>query len=156
MAAAFSQYTPMPNGPSDLWILPPPASSNWFARIDWYLNWQLSKGLTHSSARPSMDLLRIMEAGELSPVEVPMPANPPLMVISMGRIAATKCVVVKLGEKPEQWFSRLAQVIEQLSARHVNIFLPSGISVGQAEKIWRSQRSKAETVQFVIDEGAGK
>src|SRR5882757_1653589 len=78
----------------DLWVLPPPSHSRWFAPIDWYLNWQLCKGLAHTPTKAPIELFRILEDSGLNIIMDPPLEDPPLMVASVGRLPASKCVVL--------------------------------------------------------------
>src|SRR4051812_13653439 len=78
----------------DLWIIPPAAHSQWFARIDWYLNWQMSKGLAFQRQKPSVELFRIIESAGLNYLAEPESPSTPLMIASAGKVGSERCVVI--------------------------------------------------------------
>ncbi|NJL25506.1 MAG: hypothetical protein HC902_10270 [Calothrix sp. SM1_5_4] len=45
----------------DLWVLPSPRYSHWLSRLDWYLNWQICKGLAYGGLHLPAELYRISE-----------------------------------------------------------------------------------------------
>jgi hypothetical protein len=136
----------------DMWVLPPPAQSKWFARIDWYLNWQLCKGLAHERRRPSVELFRIMEEGGIAYTDTPVTANAPLMVISHGRVPASQCVVIENAKTLKDWLASARTLMSAMHTRKARIFLPEGASVVQASEIWRSLAVSDIEIEFSTDE----
>ena len=139
----------------DLWVLPPPSESQWFARIDWYLNWQLCKGLAFEKAKPSVELFRVLEEGDLH--FEPHPSNPdwPLMVISQGRIPCTKCMVIAQTGGLKAWLMAVLGNAQKLNVQKMRIFLPKGSEKDEAEALWRTMNSEQNIfAEFCRDEDA--
>ena len=141
------------SAPCDLWVLPHPGSSNWFSHVDWYLNWQMCKGLARPALSLPTQIYRLAEENELEVVLHKTAAESPLLVISRGRIPAGKCVVLEFSKTLKDWLARASQVATDLSAKNVRFFLPIGQSVEQAEKIWKSLDSGVDAL-FLSDEEA--
>lgn len=135
---------------SDLWVLPPPRLSGWFPRVDWYLNWQLSKGLAYSGLHLPNETLSLMEEYEkpLTPVSEPDPGRP-LLVLSQHRLPARKCVVVESGGGLKAWLERVHQIALDLGSQKAHVFLPAKASLEDAKSVW-GNRPVAAT--FSIDE----
>lgn len=128
--------------PCDLWLLPPPRSSAWFAVIDWYLNWQLSKGLAYSGLHLPNETLRLAEDYEvpLPPVKTPgVDSGVPLLVLSQGRLPATKCVVLDTGLKHEDWLKQGFEITLNFDAKNVHVFLPAKASKEQSQQLWKAR-----------------
>jgi hypothetical protein len=134
--------------PSDLWLVPPPRSSAWFAVIDWYLNWQLSKGLSYPGLHLPTEILRLAEdyegglpmkeaAGEDSGV--------PLLVLSSGRLPTTKCVVLDTGSKQEDWIKHGFEIALNLDAKSVHVFLPNKASKEESQAMWKARFADRST-----------
>lgn len=121
-----------------LWVLPPPTKSAWFAKIDWYLNWQMCKGLAHEPRRLSHEMLRLIEENELPLSEPPQDNHAPLMIIAHGRLPASKCVVIEYGKSLKTWLTRVHQLAEHLNTDQLRVFLPYDSTRTEAEQIWRS------------------
>jgi hypothetical protein len=128
---------------SDLWILPPPRSSSWFAVIDWYLNWQMSKGLAYAGLHLPNGTLRLAEDYEvqLPPViTAGVDSGIPLLVLSHGRLPTTKCVVLETeGTKHEDWLKRGFEIALNLDAKSVHVFLPRETSKEKSEQMWKAR-----------------
>jgi hypothetical protein len=140
--------------PSDLWLLPPPRSSAWFAVIDWYLNWQLSKGLAYAGLHLPNETLRLAEDYEVKLPSVTTAGEDsgvPLLVVSQGRLPANKCVVLETeGRKHEDWLKQGFEIALNLNAKSVHVFLPSKASAEQSEKMWKA-RFPDRTTRFSSD-----
>ncbi len=140
----------------DLWVLPPPTKSAWFAKIDWYLNWQMSKGLSHVSPRASAELLQLTSENGMDFIEPPMDKTAPLMVISNGRIPAQKCVVIDFTKSLKAWLTSVHRLSELLQVENLRVFLPPGSTPTEAQEIWRSCSTKNINIEFSPDEDAAK
>lgn len=122
--------------PCDLWVLPPPRASAWFSVIDWYLNWQMSKGLAYPGLHLPNEVLRLSEE-----YEVPLPAlkqtdaSAPLLVLNHNRLPTAKCVVIE-SQPIEPWLKAAYAVALNLGADHLHVFLPSKTAATQAAEIW--------------------
>lgn len=137
--------------PSDLWVLPPPRVSAWFSRVDWYLNWQMSKGVAYAGLHLPNETLRLSEEYEtpLPPV-TPADSTAPLLVLAMGRLPTRKCVVVEGKTFGGTWLEKVHGIAQELDAKTVHIFLPAKMSVAEAQKAW-SGRFASRAAQFSAD-----
>ena len=138
----------------DLWVLPLPAQSQWFSRVDWYLNWQMCKGLAHEKSKPSVELFRVMEEGGVQFQPTPTDPKWPLMVISNGRIPAGKCVVIEKSKTLKDWLEQVASVAQNLHAQTLRVFLPSDSSPAEARKILKDLKNSQINIEFTSDEDA--
>jgi hypothetical protein len=140
---------------NSLWVLPTPGHSAWFAKIDWYLNWQMTRGLTHEARQPSTTLMRLTREHGL-PDPIPAVTSPvPLMVSARGRVAAEQCVVIGEPENLSDWLKRVHQLIQALNHSSARIHLPTGASRPKADELWKtlSKQSKI-SIEFIVDEEA--
>jgi hypothetical protein len=138
--------------PADVWVLPSATHSQWFSRIDWYLNWQLSKGLAHEPTRLSLDLLRIMDENGIA-IQSPVQGGPmPLMVISQGRIPAAKCVVLESPVEIAPWLQAVHALLSGLGPTKAQIFLPSGSDPLAARALWNGFSPLQSEIEFSTDE----
>jgi hypothetical protein len=120
----------------DLWIFPAPRASRWFARQDWYLNWQMSKGLSYAGLHLSEELTRVADRHG-----IPIPATPgaraDLLVLPGSLVPTKKCLVIDdVDESLDTWFSHIAARATELRAETARIFLPTGRSTAEAEAAW--------------------
>ncbi len=121
--------------PCDLWVLPPPRASAWFAHVDWYLNWQLSKGLAYSGLNLPHEVGRMAEILEVEVPTIQISEQPNLLVLSQGRIPSKKCVVIDDTKNFDRdWVRQVVEVAKELDAKRVHVFLPAKLSVNEAKK----------------------
>jgi hypothetical protein len=141
---------------TELWVLPPPNRSSWFAKIDWYLNWQLCKGLTHEKRRPAVELLRVNEDNEIPWFEPPTFPKAPLLVATRGRIPADGCMVLETGHSLKAWLTEVRRINEQLRGKSLRVFLPPDYEPKEAADVWRgfSHTTSDCKVEFTADEEA--
>jgi hypothetical protein len=136
----------------DLWVLPTATHSQWFARIDWYLNWQMSKGLAHQRQKPSLELHRVMEETGFTFAQAPETPTAPLMVSSMGKVDAGRCVVVEFKRELRPWLQIIYKMAEGLKTKHMRVFLPTGSTVADANEIWKKLPTLELEIEFSTDE----
>lgn len=154
MASVSPQIFQALTGESDLWVLPTAEHSRWFARIDWYLNWQMSKGLAYNRPEPSPGLLHLLEVNSI-PYSVPPNADrAPLMVASAGRVPAGLCVVLPFGggRSLRDWLGEIQTLSGGLNPKRMRVFLPAGSSVKDALAAWAATPAQGIEVEFSNDE----
>ena len=154
MATAVPQNVPssFPLTSADLWVLPPAAQSQWFSQVDWYLNWQLCKGLAFERVKPSVELIRVLEETGISYEEQSAVRASPLMVIAEGRLPAAVCVVVDYPKTLKGWLKSVHKVSQGLKAKSLRIFLPRGATIDAAAEIWQELSPQENAVEFSPDE----
>lgn len=134
----------------DLWILPPPRLSAWFPVVDWYLNWQMSKGLAYSGLHLPTEILHLAETYEVPLPAVKTDAAAPLLVLSHGRLPAPKCVVLDSSGKHDVWLKHCFEIALNLDAKNIHVFVPNKASVDEMSKAWRT-RFPDRPAQFSAD-----
>lgn len=141
---------------SDLWVLPPPRVSAWFSRVDWYLNFQMSKGVAYSGLHLPNETLRLSEEYETPlPAPTALDASAPLLVLSLGRLPTRKCVVVEAKTFGGTWLDRVHEIAKELDAKSLHVFLPAKMPVEEARSAWE-KRFAARPAQFSADQEAFK
>ena len=154
MASKNPPLSPTPVADYDLWVLPQAAHSQWFSRIDWYLNWQMTKGLAHQPPKASVELLRVMEETGVQFTAEFETKSTPLMVASLGRVNASQCVVIGFATSLKPWLSQIHQLSSGLKPKRMRIFLPQGCDSKQAQEIWQKFPLPGTEVEFSLDEAA--
>ncbi len=131
-AHAFSTGSP-------LWIIPSPtAETPLLRRIDWYLNFQLSRARTHQSRTLDASLKDILTKNHLESLfTVNGPANlpAPLAVIADEHLPAN--IVVELPpSNPQNWVQAAHSVWTEFGKPNVRVFLPQKIDPDFFAKYW--------------------
>ncbi|MGZ3722278.1 MAG: hypothetical protein ACXVA9_05075 [Bdellovibrionales bacterium] len=136
----------------DLWIIPPAAHSQWFARIDWYLNWQMSKGLAHQRQKPSVELFRVMEEAGIQFHSEPESPSAPLMVASAGKVGSERCIVLDYKNDLKPWLQFIHQLCAGLHSKRALVYLPKGVNSAEAKTQWSKLAPLDLQLEFSMDE----
>lgn len=121
---------------TDLWIVPPSSHSAWFAQLDWYLNWQMCKGLTHKPVVADAQMYRLAEAYEVQIQSAPLSKNAPLLIAAREFLPAAQCLVLPYGGDLKQWLLEAKTIAFKMKCESAQVFLPSGADAEKAEKTW--------------------
>jgi hypothetical protein len=121
--------------PCDLWVVPHPDLSRWFARLDWYLNWQMCRGLAYVGLHLPMETLSVAEEHGLT---VPVVHNSKSLLIGhCERVPAKMCLVLDGADQLREWLGRIAEQAAGLKVSSLHVFLPTGASMDAALSIWQ-------------------
>ena len=135
----------------DLWFIPPAPHSAWFSRLDWYLNWQMCKGLAHRNAPPHAEIFRL--AGEYG-LQVDSSASgiaeAPLMISGRGLLPTKACVVVGYDGELKDWLTQVKLITFNMQATNSRVYLPKGASIVKAVGIWEKLKGRC-VAEFLED-----
>ncbi len=124
---------------SDLWIVPATASQNpIIRRMDWYLNFQLSRARHRIVKELPHEIKRIMTENQMNELLSEHEKNrdtSPLAVIASDRLP-TNIVVELPGAKPPDWVQNARSVWENLGKPRIRLFLSSEIDPAIFLKYW--------------------
>jgi hypothetical protein len=136
----------------DLWIIPPATHSAWFSRLDWYLNWQMCKGLSHRNAPPHAEVFRLAGEHGLT-IDAPLPGlgEAPLMISGQRLLPTKACVVLDYTGDLKTWLSEAKSITSQMQIKNSRVYLPAGASVAKAVEIWEKLKGTC-LVEFMDDE----
>jgi hypothetical protein len=121
---------------TDLWIVPPSHHSAWFARLDWYLNWQMCKGLIHKPGTVDAEVYRLAAAYEVPVISPKIGKEAPLLISCRGLSPAGQCLVLPFSGDLKQWLVEAKTIAFKMKCESVQIFLPAGADADKAEKTW--------------------
>ncbi|MEN0058147.1 MAG: hypothetical protein AAGB31_04885 [Bdellovibrio sp.] len=140
------------NPGSDLWIVPDLQSSQWTARLDWYLNFQVCKSSRHIPLQTKMPLNEILAETELSFLhsESASSALSPLMIASEGLLPNKWVVIVPWQSELTPWTSSVFNIWQNLREPTLRIFLPPGQSTGNLQLVWQALH-KVQDFTVVLD-----
>lgn len=135
---------------TDLWIVPPSQHSAWFAHLDWYLNWQMCKGLVHRTATPDAQVFMLAKEYEIPVSSSTVSEKSPLLISCGTLVPAKSCLVLPFKGDLKEWLIEAKTIAFKLMCANVHIFLPAGSETDKAEKAW-SKLSGECTVTFFED-----
>lgn len=138
-ASVLSQASALNPG-SDLWIVPDLEKSQWTAKLDWYLNFQICKSARHETPQLSSFVSEVLAESELEKIPVPTTKSWPLMIASERLLPCKWVVVVPWNGSISSWAEKSFEVWQNLKEPSLRVFLPPGQSTGSFEGSWNSYR----------------
>lgn len=109
---------------ADLWILPHPEVSAISRSVDWYLNFQMSRGLQNKPRRRSDTLESLLRTIKWALPATMEPSESPLLIAASGRLPAQWVLM------PSRWTTNLEFLHQAapLKPQRVRLFLPATLS----------------------------
>ena len=132
------------NPGAELWILPDLEKSPWTAKVDWYLNFQISKASRHSDPKISNFIKEVEKETEQVPVVKPETTGAPLMIASEEHLPNKWVVILPQAEDFEAWVEKISHIWTGLQCPGMRIFLPPGQNAGQLQKHWQKHQDFQE------------
>ncbi len=111
---------------SDLWILPPLRHSAWARKVDWYLNFQISRAKDHQFRKLDPELEEIMNTNELLPL-IPVetsPVPPPLLIASHSHLPNQMTLEIPMDKELKNWVLLCHHIWKNLGRPSLRVFLP--------------------------------
>jgi hypothetical protein len=132
------------NPGSDLWIVPDLEKSQWTAKLDWYLNFQVCKASRHVSPQVPDYISNVVTQTELQ-VSTPVAASlSPLMISSENLLPNKWVVVLPWNGDLRGWSANIFEVWHKLKEPSLRVFLPPGQSTGNLQSAWQSHHTVPE------------
>ncbi len=129
---------------SDLWILPASAAQSPIARrIDWYLNFQLSRARMRKPHEIPVSVKKILTENKMDELLQDPERNEdarPLAVMAIDRLPANMVVELPYAKSGE-WILNAKAVWEGFSKPRVRVFLPSDLEPALLAKHWPASLS---------------
>lgn len=144
MAAQLLSYASAFNPGQDLWIVPDTAGSRWTLRLDWYLNFQITKTFRHSPRTLPPEMLSLLREIDWNPGHPHASAKAPLLVSSESRLPARWVTVVPDSNEVDDWSGRAVAVWQGLGRPSLKIFLPTGLQAGAFTESWKRHTATAD------------
>ncbi len=137
-----------------MWVAPTPANSLWSRRLDWYLNFRMSKGLTHQSQSRSPQLEGILERiqWKLSP-STDVSEKPLLIAAGLWLPCDWILVLETLSSEKNQLspaLEQLASAWSDLGEPKVRIFAPTQFPKDGLAERW-SKQALPKDFEFVLE-----
>lgn len=126
----------------DIWFLLPQPTAI-FHRINWLLNFQISKALKHQSQELPATVKKIVDQCALKSFDFIENANDssPLLVAASDFLPTQWIVVVNSeeysGKNLSVWSKKISNIWASLNVKRARVFLPVGLNAGELEKHWQ-------------------
>lgn len=138
------------NPGSDLWVVPERKNCQATQKIDWYLNFQISKASKHQARPLSQKVTDILEKCELPQHSFEENEDNSLLIASHLALPNRWVLVIKGSDQFEDWVASIAQKHKHLNSPSTRIFLPNGKTLEEFQKTW-SKSSQEKDLSVVID-----
>lgn len=130
---------------SELWILPQVEKSVWARKIDWYLNFQISRAKDHTPHRPRPELNEILSQNEQEFVEYTTDESTrPLLVASHSHLPNEMTLELPFHEEPQHWVKQAHTHWDQLRRPTLRVFLPPGMPMDDFIQLWPEPSTSVE------------
>lgn len=129
------------NPGSDLWIMPDLETSNWTAKLDWYLNFQICKSSRHVAPKLPAFLKDVISETGLEKKFIAPDPKAPLMIASEELLPNKWVVIIPWDNDIVQWSTKSFEIWQKLNEPSIRVFLPPGQSTGNLESTWHSRES---------------
>ncbi|MES2965365.1 MAG: hypothetical protein V4760_15890 [Bdellovibrionota bacterium] len=126
------------------WLVPDLEHSKWAQRIDWYLNFQITRAEPHRPASFAPELQEIMEKWEFEAPAVRLNSVAPLMIASPELVPNHQTVVIPVRGSEAEWVLSCHRVWVGLGRPAVRLFLPEGFKTSSVESRWPKADAEAD------------
>ena len=148
---SLSHHTALTPG-ADLWILPNKTHSFWTKRLDWYLNFQISK--PHPHPQISSQQRRQLQEWELPLVTTSLKVD--LLMIASDNLLPNKQTVILpfIQKKWATWIQQAHHISINLKSPTLRLFLPDHYSFLDIKEKWpKTIETELSVVEFKKQRG---
>lgn len=135
----------------DLWVVPDSAGSRWTLRLDWYLNFQITRARRHRPAVVPAEIDGILRDIEWRPETPAVSPQAPLLLSGDGLIPARWVAVVPDSGDLAGWTARIEALWRNLQQPALKVFLPTGVQASAFSAEWKRKVDR-EDYSLVLDQ----
>lgn len=129
---------------SSLWIIPSLNHSPWSQRINWYLNFQISKMKLRKFKKLSSNLIKTLKENEipLSETQNSPSSSSPLLIASDSFLPNSKIVELPETKTHRLWMKLSHKIWKKLDEPSVRLFLTKDFPVSEFQSLWPEKNEK--------------
>lgn len=150
MAVSVLSQASALNPGSDLWIVPDLEKSQWTARLDWYLNFQVCKSARHQTQKLPGFINEVLDETEISKISVQSNSTAPLMIPSEKLLPNKWVVILPWQGDLNTWTAKALEIWRSLKQPSIRVFLPPGQSTGNLQSVFQSENGLSD-LTLVLD-----
>lgn len=147
------------NSGADLWVVPETKSSKMAQKIDWYLNFQITRSARHQSKLLPEKVSEILQKSGLPTKDwiekIPLSKKEDLLILSNMAFPNRWVMVIRGSNEFPKWIENIHERWLKMNSPSLRIFLPAGISGSQFENAWRkvplSTKEEFQKIGFVLE-----
>ena len=136
------------NPGADLWVVPERQNSKLARKIDWYLNFQITRSAQHETKILPPQVSEILKKSGLEDLDwVEQNASTKkesLLILSAAAFPNRWVMVVRESKNFEKWIENIYERWLKMSSPSLRVFLPIGVSGTQFENAWRKARNSSK------------
>ncbi|MCB0356239.1 MAG: hypothetical protein KDD40_04490 [Bdellovibrionales bacterium] len=127
-----------------LWITPGGESSEWNRKLDWQLNFQISRAQDHQAKKLDQEFLKKLQEYEISLINNPANPSELLMISCENRLPTKMLVIIPFKEDVNSWLAEAHKVWSHLLKPSLRIFLPKDFPLNEFSRIWPDRSSVSD------------
>jgi hypothetical protein len=131
---------------AELWIVPGFEYCHLTRQIDWYLNFQLGRGLPHRPPPLSKELTDVARKWDFDPPEFKIDPQAPLMIASRDLLPNDKTILIPYEEPVKTWAQAIYKIWVDLQKPSLRVFLPDGVPPASFEASWPEKADETITL----------
>ncbi len=135
---------------ADLWIIPKFENSRAASRLDWYLNFQLTRSTAKIPKVLNEELTSLLKNCGLTEAHYHQGTSGKLLISSSQLLPNRWVVQLENSENLNDWCSRIAEIWAGLRKPTLRVFLPTGLSSGDFLTTWKQSQS-FDDFSIVVD-----
>lgn len=121
-------------------------TSPFISKMDWYLNFQLTRAHLHVSRSYASELKSILNENQIPDFGVDKQTQTPLMVMAKEQFPTTAIIDIPLPDAKEEWPKLIHKTWSSLETPTLRVFLPPEITADEFEAHWPKQKEYEMTV----------
>lgn len=140
------------SGGSQIWLLPFIKSSRWTQKIDWYLNFQLTRALKYERKDLSPDFLKFISSLGLELDWKEDALAPVTMVLTQGQIPCEAVVMMPEKASNKLIIGQILKILEDLKGPRLRIFPAESSNeawIKESDSLAALPKKFIEMVEFV-------
>lgn len=134
-----------------LWAVPAVADSPGTQRLDWHLNFQLSRAERRQSPKLSEPMISILTACKLPQWKSPVSASSCLL-LETSQLLPNRWVMQVPNLPPKEWLALVQWQWDKLSRPSLRVFLPSNMERTDVTSVWKRAAEDAD-IGIVAEQG---
>lgn len=128
---------------SQLWVLAGGEATEWAKKLDWYLNFQISKAQRHQPQQLDPEFEKRINEYEIPLPQFSMPADQ-LMIACEGRLPTKMLVIVTFHGELQDWLESVHSLWLKLLKPNLRLFLPIDFPLNEFNYFWPDRSAVAE------------
>ncbi|OFZ12422.1 MAG: hypothetical protein A2Z20_06655 [Bdellovibrionales bacterium RBG_16_40_8] len=120
----------------DLWIISRDDRSGLYRKIDWYLNFQLTKAHNHKTEESASQLKTIISENNMPNFSPELISPAALMVVAEDHFPVKSIIEIAAVVSPAIWVKQVHQIWTSIGKPTLRVFLPQKISADEFKLNW--------------------